>query len=115
MLNFFSVKSDVQRRFRAPICNQLFKRARALFNYERRQLKSREQLKLYKLHRNSNTRHRNSNTRLSTGHIKVGDHQNQHIIKINTFALNGYLNCIIAISDTFKILVDCKRVFSFDM
>ena len=26
-------------------------------------------MKLYKLHRNSNTRHRNSNTRLSTGHI----------------------------------------------
>ena len=65
---FFSVKSDVQRRFRAPICNQLFKRARAFLNYERRQLKSREQLKLYKLHRNSNTRHRNSNTRLFTGH-----------------------------------------------
>ena len=63
---FFSVKSDVQRRFRAPICNQLFKRVRAFLNYERRQLKSIEQLKLYKFHRNSNTRHRNSNTRLST-------------------------------------------------
>ena len=66
---FFSVKSDVQRRFRAPICNQLFKRARAFLNYERRQLKSREQLKLYELHRNSNTIHRNSNTSLFTGHI----------------------------------------------
>ena len=65
----FSVKSDVQRRFRVPICNQLFKRARAFLNYERRQLKSREQLKLYNLHRNSNTRHRNSSSRLSTGHI----------------------------------------------
>ena len=41
---FFSVKSDVQRRFRALICNQLFKHARAFLNYERRQLKSREQL-----------------------------------------------------------------------
>ena len=67
--DFCSVKSDVQRRFRAPICNPLFKRARAFLNYERRQLKSREQLKLYKLHRSSNTRHQNSNTRLSTGHI----------------------------------------------
>ena len=34
--------------------------------------------------------------------IKVGDHQNQHIIKINKFALNGDFNCIIAISDALK-------------
>ena len=33
---------------------------------------------------------------------KVGDHQNQHIIKINKFALNGDFNCIIAISDILK-------------
>ena len=33
---------------------------------------------------------------------KVGDHQNQHIIKINKFALNGDFNSIIAISDTLK-------------
>ena len=37
-----------------------------------------------------------------TKSIKVGDHQNQHIIKINKFALNGDFNCIIAISDTLK-------------
>ena len=46
---FFAVKSDVQRRFRAPICTFL--------NNERRQLKSREQWKLYKIHRNSNARY----------------------------------------------------------
>ena len=35
-------------------------------------------------------------------YIKVGDQINQHIIKINKFALNGIFNCIITISDTLK-------------
>ena len=33
---------------------------------------------------------------------KVGAQINQHIIKINKFALNGIFNCIITISDTLK-------------
>ena len=40
---------------------------------------------------------------------KVGNHQNQHIIQISKFTLNGIFNCIITISDTLKYWWTVKR------
>ena len=53
VLNFFSLKSDIQRRFPVTIYNQLLERTHTFLNRERRKLKSIKQSKLNTLRKNN--------------------------------------------------------------